>query len=81
MIEDVRGALRILGHALALEKDGRTFYRKAGQTTQDEKGQAIFDTFSEEENKHYGLIKRQQESLRRASKWLTSAEVAPIKST
>lgn len=74
MVEDVRGALKLLGQAMAIEREGREFYLKAAQTTQDERGRETFAALGNDEEKHYALVKKQMDSLNRAGKWVTSSE-------
>ncbi len=78
MPEDIKAALAILEQAMELEQEGRHFYLKAAQTTQDKKGQEMFTTLADEEKKHYNLIKRQHIALTREGNWVGSSEIKPV---
>ncbi len=78
MTEDIKAALAILEQAMDLEQEGRQFYLKAAQTTQDKKGQEMFTTLADEEKKHYNLIKRQHTALARDGNWVGSSEIKPV---
>ena len=76
---DVQTALAIVERAMGYETEGREFYLKAAQNTQDENGREMFRTLAEDEEKHYGLLKRQQASLRDEGEWLESPGTGPVK--
>jgi len=78
MIEDVKPALAILKQAMGIEQEGRQFYLKAAQTTQDEKGQEMFSTLADDEQKHYDLIKQQHSALTSEGRWMGSPELKPV---
>lgn len=78
MSEDVGNALAILEQAMSIEQEGREFYLKAVQTTQDDKRRETFTTLADDEQKHYDLIKRQHDALTHDSKWIESPEVKPV---
>ncbi len=78
MAEDVKVALGILEQAMGIEYEGRQFYLQATQTTQDKKGQEMFGTLADDEQKHYDLIKRQHTALSSQGRWVSSPEVKPV---
>ncbi len=78
MAEDVKAALSILEGAMEVELEGRQFYLKAAQATQDEKGQEMFATLADDEKKHYNLIKRQHTALASDGNWVGSPEIKPV---
>jgi len=78
MTEEVRTALAILEQAMSIEQEGHQFYRKAAQTTRDEKGKEIFNTLADDELKHYDLIYRQRIALTREGNWIDSPEIKPV---
>lgn len=75
---DVKATLEILERAMGIEHEGRQFYLKAAQTTHDKKGQEMFGTLADDEQKHYDLIKRQHTALSSESRWISSPEVKPV---
>ena len=78
MIEDIKAALVILKQAMGIEREGRRFYLKAVQTTQDKKGQEMFSTLADDEQKHYDLIKQQRRALTSEDRWIGSPEIKPV---
>ncbi len=78
MTEDTEVALRILKRAMGIEQEGGQFYLKAAQTTQDKKGQEMYTTLADDEQKHYDLIKRQHTALTSEGKWVNSPEIKPV---
>lgn len=78
MTEGIKTALVILEQAMGIKHEGRQFYLKAAQTTQDQKGQEMFATLANDELQHYNLIKRQQGTLTSEGSWVGSAEVKPL---
>lgn len=78
MPEDEKAALGILERAMGIEYEGRQFYLKAAQTTQDKKGKEMFSTLAEDEQKHYGLIKRQHTAVTVEGRWVASSEIKPV---
>jgi len=75
MIEEVAKALAILEQAMQIEQEGREFYLKAAETTQDEKGKQTFRTLAQDEQSHFRLIRSQRDALARESKWVFFPEV------
>ncbi len=78
MTEDVKVALSTLEQAMEVEQEGRQFYLKAAQTTQDKKGQEMFTTLADDEQKHCDLIKRQHIALAGEGNWASSSEIKPV---
>ncbi len=78
MTEDVKAALEILKQAMGIESEGHQFYLQAAQTTQDKKGQDIFTSLADDEQKHYDLIKRQHTALTDKGRWVGSSETKPV---
>jgi rubrerythrin len=78
MAEDVKAALGILERAMEIEQEGRQFYLKAAQNTQDQKGQEMFAVLADDEQKHYELIQRQYTSLTREGNWVGLPEIEPV---
>ncbi len=56
-------ALVALSRALKLEQEGRAFYLKAADEVLDEKGQAMFLSLANDEERHAQIIKEQLNSL------------------
>ncbi len=79
MTEEIDTALTILKRAMQVEQEGREFYLKAAQTTQDEKGQETFRALASDEENHLRLIKRQHDALTSESMWISSPEVKPVR--
>ena len=77
MTEDTNAALKILEQAMDIEQEGRQFYMKAAQTTQDKKGREIFITLADDEKKHHNLIERQHKALTSEGNWVSSPEIKP----
>lgn len=78
MVEDVRAALRLLGQAMAIEREGRRFYLQVARTQPDGKVRETFAALADDEEKHFELIKRQRDSLNRAGTWVVSPEVMEV---
>jgi rubrerythrin len=77
MTGDAKTALGILEAAMGIEQEGSQFYLRAAQTTRDKKGQEMFATLADDEQKHYDLIKRQHSALTSEGKWIGSPEIRP----
>ncbi len=77
MTENVNAVVGILEHAMGIEQEGSQFYLKAAQTTQDKKGQEMFSTLADDEQKHYDLIKRQHAALTSKGRWIGSSDMKP----
>jgi rubrerythrin len=75
MAEDVTDALEIVKQSMAIEQQGREFYLKAAQTTQDEKGQETFRELADDEMEHFTLLQRQYDALKELKKWIDLPEV------
>ena len=73
--EDISNALEILKQAMKMEREGRAFYLKAAQATQDKRGQEIFLTLADDEKAHLALLARQYNTLRGRKRWLDLPEV------
>lgn len=67
-------ALEILRQATQVEREGREFYLKAAQTTQDEKGQQMFRTLASDEKNHFNLLQRQYNALKQDRRWIEFPE-------
>ncbi len=78
MTEGIKTALAILEQAMELEQEGLQIYLKAAQTTKDKKGQEMFTTLADDEQKHYNLIKRQHIALTSEGNWVGSSETKPV---
>ena len=70
MTEDVIDSLEVLRRAMEMEQEGREFYLKAAQTTQDEKGQETFRMLAGDEKNHFDLIQRQYNALGEHKGWI-----------
>lgn len=75
MEEERTEALGALRQAMRLEAEGREFYLKAAETTQDEKGRETFRTLAEDEENHLHLVQRQYDALRSDGQWVHLPEV------
>lgn len=76
-MSDSSAALEILERAMKVEEEGRKFYEKASETTEDEKGRELFSTLANDEVNHYDLIKKQYDSLKSLGTWADASEVKP----
>lgn len=74
MAENLNAALFALDMAIQTEKDGRDFYLRASEATQDERGNALFRRLADEELEHKAMLEKQRESLTRDGKWLPFEE-------
>ncbi len=63
---------------MKIEEEGRRFYLKAAQATQDKAGQEMFVTLADDEGKHFDLIKRQHHALTSDGRWIGSPEIKPV---
>ncbi len=79
MTEEIDTALAILKRAMQIEQEGREFYLKAAQTTQDEKGQETFRALANDEQNHLRLIQKQYNALTSQGKWVSSPEIKPMR--
>ena len=77
MTEEIDNAVAILKRAMQIEQEGREFYLKAAETTEDEKGQETFHRLANDEVSHLRLIRRQYDALTSESQWVVSPEVRP----
>ncbi|MDP3879455.1 MAG: ferritin family protein [Dehalococcoidales bacterium] len=77
MREEIVAALAILERAIRIEQEGREFYLKAAQTTEEEKGRETFRTLASDEQNHLDLIKKQRQSLSDQSQWIIPDEIKP----
>jgi rubrerythrin len=78
MAEDTAAALAIINKAMNIEQTGSQFYLRAADTTLDKKGQETFRSLADDEQKHYDLLKRQQDSLHTLGKWTGAPEITPV---
>jgi len=67
--------LEILKQAMQVEQEGREFYLKAAETTQDEKGQQMFRTLASDEKNHFDLLQRQYNALKQDERWIEFPEI------
>ncbi|MBD3382684.1 MAG: hypothetical protein GF404_10880 [candidate division Zixibacteria bacterium] len=58
--------------AIKGERDGHSFYKMAARTTEDSKGQEVFDTLASEELDHMRFLKEQYDSILKTGKPNTS---------
>ncbi|MBI4303675.1 MAG: ferritin family protein [Chloroflexi bacterium] len=79
MVEEIAHALGILKRAMQLEQEGHEFYRRAVETTKDEKGQETFAALAEDEQKHFAIILRQYQSLVDENRWASLPEIKAVK--
>lgn len=77
MTEEIEAALSILKRAMQIEQEGHEFYRKAAQTTRDEKGQETFSILANDEQNHLRLIQEQYDALTNENRWVSSSEIKP----
>lgn len=78
MTQETNLTIELLRRAMGIEQEGRNFYLKAAQTTQDKKGQEIFKTLANDEGNHYNLLKSQHDTLREKGNWVVSPEVKKV---
>ena len=78
MAEETNLPVELLRRAMGIEQEGRNFYLKAAQATQDKKGQEIFQTLAGDEENHYNLLKSQYDALRENGGWVISPEVKKV---
>jgi len=79
---DLQSALMALDLAMQTEKDGREFYKRAAQRTNDPGGKVLFVSLADDELEHLRLLESQRESLAEKNRWRLSAEAkdaAPAK--
>jgi len=73
-------ALQALHQGIQTELQGWTFYRKAGERTQDPNGQQTFQSLMHEEEGHLDLLKVQYGAMVSEGRWLAmeqARELAP----
>lgn len=74
MAENLKAALFALDIAIQTEKDGRDFYLRAAESTQDERGRALFQRLADDELAHKEMLEKRKESLVQSGKWLPFEE-------
>jgi rubrerythrin len=67
---DKAASLKVLSQALRLEQDGKAFYVKAAEETQDAKGKALFLSLADDEVMHAQMIQRQLHALEGDGKYV-----------
>lgn len=67
-------ALRALGKAIGIEKDGRRFYLQAAERTTDPRGKEIFLSLAYQEEEHLRIVEKQYGSLSKGRGWLPLAK-------
>jgi rubrerythrin len=67
---DVRSALMALDIAIQTEKDGRDFYVRAAESTNDPGGKVLFTSLADDELEHLRLLESQREALTKEGRWL-----------
>jgi rubrerythrin len=77
---NIAEALEILRQAMQFEQEGREFYLKAAQTTENKKGQEMFHRLASDEKNHFDLLKRQYNALKQDGRWIQfpQAKKTPI---
>ena len=70
MTEDLKAALFALDMAIQTERDGRAFYLRAAESTQDEQGRALFQRLADDELAHEAMLKKRREALVRDGTWM-----------
>jgi rubrerythrin len=67
---DVRSALMALDVAIQTEKDGRDFYVRAAEGTNDPGGKVLFASLADDELEHLRLLESQRQALTEGGRWL-----------
>lgn len=67
-------ALHALEKAIRIEKDGRRFYLRAAERTNDQRGKEIFLTLAQAEEDHLRIVEKQYDSLSAGRGWLVLTE-------
>jgi rubrerythrin len=68
--KEVRSALMALDVAIQTEKDGRDFYVRAAEGTNDPGGKLLFTSLADDELEHLRLLESQREALTEEGRWL-----------
>lgn len=66
----VRSSLMALDIAIQTEKDGRDFYVRAAESTNDPAGKVLFTSLADDELEHLRLLESQREALTEQGRWL-----------
>lgn len=75
MAWDTRDALEALTQAMQVEVEGRDFYLKAADRTQDQSGKAMFRSLAADETEHYAKLKKAFDHLSSSGQWLRKEEM------
>ena len=75
MVENVTNVVEILKKAMEIEWEGREFYLKAAENTEDAKGKQIFRELADDEESHYSVLERQYKALNELNKWIDIPEI------
>jgi rubrerythrin len=74
MEDNRRAALFALEIALQTERDGRAFYLRAAESTQDAQGRALFTRIADDELGHLTMLEERRTALSDDGKWLPFEE-------
>lgn len=72
--EDLGSALMALSIGIQTEKDGREFYKRAVEMTNDSGGKVLFASLADDELEHLRLLREQKEALAQEGRWLRQPE-------
>jgi rubrerythrin len=72
--QDLAAALTALSIAIQTEKDGRDFYKRAAERTNDPGGKVLFTSLADDELEHLRLLEAQKQSLTKEGRWLPRSE-------
>jgi rubrerythrin len=70
MEEKLRAALVALDLAMQTERDGRAFYLRAAESTQNEQGRALFTRIADDELGHLAILEARRKALAEKGEWL-----------
>ncbi|TKJ28815.1 MAG: hypothetical protein CEE40_10435 [Chloroflexi bacterium B3_Chlor] len=72
--EGLDSALMALSIAIQTEMDGREFYKRAAERTNDPGGKILFISLADDELEHLRLLRAQKEALAKEGRWLRQPE-------
>lgn len=70
MDDKKRAALLALEIAMQTERDGRAFYLRAAESTQDAQGRALFTRLADDETGHLAMLEERRDALAKNGRWL-----------
>jgi rubrerythrin len=79
MITEQSNTIRALQTAIQMEIDGKQYYQKASQTSQNVMGQKLFESLAAEEDIHLRRCKEIYRSIQESNRWPSVIDLPPGK--